>query len=243
LLADHPNLVHERAIEPDFLEQGYFSNPRLLWFVAFNPTLAKTMPANILEITQFILDAGAAPDDISYTLELVLTSDPAQQQGFQAPLAELLLARGATVKPAMIYTILGHGQRSQIELLLRHGQPLTAPIAAGLGRTDTLASLLADADAETRHAALSMAVINNQVEAARLCLAAGADVNARVVVHKHATPLHQAAGNGQVEMTRLLLAHGADRSIKDTLWHGTPYGWAVHGKQAATAALLFTPGD
>lgn len=238
LLADHPSLVHDRIIEPDCLEKGYFSNPKLLWFVAFNPMLAKIMPANILEITRTIIDAGASPDDVGYTLELVLTSDPAQQQGFQTPLTDLLLARGATIKPATVYTILGHGQRAQVELLLAKGQPLTAPIAAGLGRVDVLPALLANADAETRHAALSMAVINNQVEAARLCLATGVPVNARVVIHQHATPLHIAAGNGFVEMTKLLLAHGADRSIKDTLWHGTPYGWATHGKHPETQSLL-----
>ena len=54
---------------------------------------------------------------------------------------------------------------------------LTAPIAAGLGRVDDLPALLTEASAKEKSDALAMAVINRQLETARLCLEAGAEVN------------------------------------------------------------------
>lgn len=37
---------------------------------------------------------------------------------------------------------------------------------------------------------------------------------------------------------RLLVAHGARRDVEDRMWHGTPLGWAVHGKQPEAEAYL-----
>ena len=57
-------------------------------------------------------------------------------------------------------------------------------------------------------------------------------------MHKHSTPLHQAAINDDFEMMKLLVAHGARLDTRDTLWNGTPLGWAIHnGKTAAEAYL------
>jgi hypothetical protein len=30
-------------------------------------------------------------------------------------------------------------------------------------------------------------------------------------------------------VARLLVARGARLDIRDTIWHGTPLGWAIHG--------------
>lgn len=241
LLADHPNLSRDRAVEPACYPEGYFGSPKLLWFVAFNPTLAETMPANIATIAETIIAAGVDPADLGYTLELVMTSDPAKQQGHRGPLTDLLLDHGATAGRETILSTLGHGERAAIEHLLRRGQPVTAAIAAGLGRTDALPSLLDAADVDERHDALSMSVINGHTEAARLCLAAGADANAPLRVHAHSTPLHHAAGNGMVDLMRLLLAHGANPTTRDTLWNATPRQWAEHEKHPEAAALLPVP--
>jgi ankyrin repeat protein len=73
-----------------------------------------------------------------------------------------------------------------------------------------------------------MAVVNGHSTAVRLCLEAGADPNQRVPVHRHAMPLHQAALRDDVEAMKLLVAHGARLDERDTLWDGTPLGWAVH---------------
>jgi hypothetical protein len=44
----------------------------------------------------------------------------------------------------------------------------------------------------------------------------------------HSTPLHQAVAGGHGETVRLLVERGARLDAKDTLWQGTPAGWAKH---------------
>ena len=91
-------------------------------------------------------------------------------------------------------------------------------------------------------AALAMAVVNHQVKAAQLCLEAGADANRFMPVHAHSTPLHHAALHGDLEIMKVLVAAGARTDAVDTLWRGTPLGWAIHGKQAAAEAYLRSLG-
>ncbi|HLL90697.1 MAG TPA: ankyrin repeat domain-containing protein, partial [Tepidisphaeraceae bacterium] len=242
LLNEHSNLATDRAVEPDCYTPGYFKDPKLLWFVADNPNLIETMPRNSRDLAAAIMDAGADMADISYTLELVLTSRPAREQGLREPLVKLLLARGASVTPQTIYATLGHGETEAIETLLACGVLMSAAIAAGLGRVDELARLLPAATADERQAALSMAVINARTEAARLCLDAGADANALLLVHVHSTPLHHATLHDHVELLELLVAHGAKLDARDTLWNSTPLGWAVHEKKPAAEAYLRSVG-
>jgi len=59
-----------------------------------------------------------------------------------------------------------------------------------------------------------------------------------LIVHVHSTPAHQAAVNDDVPMLDLLVSRGARLDVKDTLWGGTPLGWATHtGKHAAMTFL------
>jgi peptide-methionine (S)-S-oxide reductase len=238
LLADHPNLVHESAIEPECYAThgGYFTNPRLLWFVADNPNLIETMPANTAEITKAILDAGAELRDIEYTIELVATSRPAREQGFQRPLIKLL-ASGRRIATNGL-AILGHRERDAMATMLESGTPLTAGIAAGMGYVEDLRKLLPAASPQQLHEAFSLAVINDELECARLCLDAGAEVNRLLACHAHSTAAHQAVANNNVPMLKLLVERGADLTIRDTLWNGTPPGWAPHTNSPEAAAFL-----
>jgi ankyrin repeat protein len=236
LLRDHPNLVHDRAVEPDCYPTGYFSNPKLLWFVANNPILIERLPANISQICQAIITAGAGQDDLNYTLELVMTSNSARKQGQQIPLMRVLLSGGAL--PGDLLSVLGHGEVEPVRFLIESGIAMTAPIAAALGEIDQLPALLTAGDAQTKQAALGIAVINRQVDSARICLDAGADVNAFLPVHAHSLPVHQAAVNNDLEMLRLLVGHGATLNALDKLWNATPLGWAIHtGKREAEEFL------
>jgi L-fuconolactonase len=47
-----------------------------------------------------------------------------------------------------------------------------------------------------------------------------------------------AAGAGHKAVVRLLIERGARLDIQDTVWQGTPHGWAVHGGQAQVAEYL-----
>ena len=236
ILRHRPNLVHDRAIEPDCYPPGYFSNPRLIWFVANNPTLTAKMPENIVQIAEAIIDVGVASEDLNYTLELVMTGSAAKGQGLQLPLMKLLLDRGA--EPGDLMSVLGHCELEPVKFLIERGHPITAPVAAALGRVDDLQRLLATADSKTRQAAFGVAVINRQVAAARICLDAGADVNAWLPVHSHSTAAHQAAVNDDVEMLRLVVESGARLDIRDTLWTATPLNWAIHNGKPAAAEYL-----
>ena len=238
LLDQHPELLHMRAIEPDCYPRDYFRDPKLFWFIANNPTVMQKVPANIVAITQAMIDRGVEQADLDNTLELVISNSDEIMGGHQAEVLATLLAGGAKASPWAIVVGLAHWQHAPARALLDHGMAMTAPIAAALGRTDELAALLPRTSAEDRQTALGLAVINRQLEAARLCLDAGADVNSLLPVHKHSTPLHQASINEDLPMLQLLVARGAKLDTRDTLWDATPLNWAVHnGKTAAEAYL------
>jgi len=233
----HPNLLRDPAIEPDCYPSSYFKDPRLFWFVANNPTLMKRIPATIVEVAKAMISRGVNKADLDYTLELVMTSSPAREQGHQLPLMGALLDAGAQASPRAIEMTLAHWELEPVRTLLDRGLPMTAPIAASFGDA-RLGSLLASASPEDRQAALGLAVINRQLDATRLCLDAGADPSAFLPVHAHSTPLHQAALHDDVPMLTLLLDRGARADIKDTLWDSTPLGWAVHQHKRRAEAYL-----
>ena len=242
LLARHPDLIHAHAIEPDCYPKDYFRDPALVWFIANNPNFVSAMPANMVEVARTLIDAGAELKDLQYTLGLVMTSSPARKHGLQRPLIQLLLQHGARVADPWFTGELGHRERDAVCAVLESGVALTAPAAAGLGRVNELAQLLKKASADEKHAALCLAVINQELEAARVCLEAGAEVNRSSVCHRHSMPIHQAAVNDDVPMLKLLIEHGARLDVQDTLWNGTPLGWAIHTHQRRAEAYLRSIG-
>jgi peptide-methionine (S)-S-oxide reductase len=231
LLDAHPRLLRDRLGE-DYGYGAYFRDPRLLWFVADNPNLIETMPANSVAVARALVGRGVESDDLDYPLELVMTSRPAREQGHQRPLMDALLAAGATATPRAIAMALAHRELDAVAALLERGHPMTPPIAAAFGRP----SELPDQDVAL---AFTLAVINAQVGSARAALDAGADVNAYLELHSHCTALHQAALQDDVPMVELLLARGARTDICDTIHRGTPLGWALHdGQPRAVTKLL-----
>ena len=195
------------------------------------PNLIATIPANIVAVARAIIVRGVERTDLDYTLELVMTSAPAREQGHQRPLMDALLSAGATATPT-IAIALAHRELDAVRALLERGEPVTPPIAAAFGRPTELPR----ADVPT---AFTLAVINGRVEAARAALDAGADVNAYLELHAHSTALHQAALQDDVPMVKLLLAGGARTDIRDTLHDGTPLAWALHdGRRRRVTPLL-----
>jgi peptide-methionine (S)-S-oxide reductase len=237
IVDDEPRLLHERIREPscyrDAPREQYFLDPQLLWFVANNPILVDIMPANIVEVTCALLVRGADGRDV--TLGLVMTSATAREQGHQIPLMETLLAAGAVATQESIDSALAHRELEAVRAL---DQPLTASTAAAFGRTDELAGLLTGATPAEAQMALTLAVVNNRVAAARVALDAGADVNAFSPVHGHSVVLHQATLHDDVGLLELLVARGARLDVRDALWHGTPHDWAMHEHKSNAARYL-----
>jgi peptide-methionine (S)-S-oxide reductase len=225
-----PELLHRRIIEPEEYGDSYFHNPMLLWFVAGNPGLRR-LPDNIALVTRALLSLGPAQSDRDYTLELVMTSVLAREQGHQIPLMHELLDGGATATGQAVAMALAHQQLDAVRELIRRGHPMTAPIAAALGE-------MRAPPRQEAQLMLALAVINDQVESARLALEAGADVNAFLPIHEHSTALHQAVLTDDLELIALLVSHGARRDIRDTVWNGTPLDWAIHENRPRARAFL-----
>lgn len=74
------------------------------------------------------------------------------------------------------------------------------------------------------------ACMQDQIDAAKLLLQKGAEINAIPPGFDYAgTGLHYAALRGHRQMIEFLVAHGADVNVKDTKVGGTAAGWAEHG--------------
>ena len=76
--------------------------------------------------------------------------------------------------------------------------------------------------------------IDGNIAAVKQCIAAGADINAKIGGW---TALHHAANVGNKAIVELLLAKGADVNAKDGSGR-SPLDWAVNRNQAETADLL-----
>src|SRR5919197_2760654 len=107
LLDAHPRLLHERALEPAcYRESGrdqYFLDPKLLWFVAFNPIPDVPVPATIADVTRVLLARDPEQDDLDRTMGLLISGAAAREAGRQLELLDVLLAAGAPAAPAPSY--------------------------------------------------------------------------------------------------------------------------------------------
>lgn len=242
LLDAEPRLLRERIVGPDVYRRvrrkWYFTDPKLFWFVANNPTLAERMPPNMADVARVMIDRGVDQADLDYALELAMTSSAAREHAQQVPLMRVLLAAGATPTRDAIVMAAGYRELDALRVLIDGGQPMSAPVAAALGADEALRELLRSASREDVQTAFGLAVINRNAEAARLALDAGADVDAFLPVHAHLTALHQAVHDDDVVLIELLLARGARTDRRDTLWDATPLGWAIYHDRANARAVL-----
>src|SRR3954469_4338668 len=210
-------------------------------------------PPNAVEIAGVLLDAGAEPDALAdmygaecTTLSMLVSSSPPAQAGLQVPLVDLLLDSGAALEGrgtrkwgSPLQTALVFGMTDAAKVLVRRGARIDLPSAAGLGLAADAARLLPAADAEARHRALSLAAQHGHVDVVGLLLDAGEDPNRNNLEgnHAHSTPLHQAVIGGHEAVVRLLVKRGARLDIRDTIWQGTPLGWAKYGGGKAAVEM------
>jgi len=83
------------------------------------------------------------------------------------------------------------------------------------------------------------ACMHGHIEAARLLLQHGAEINVVPGGFDYAgTGLHYAALNGQLAMVEFLLQQGADREVKDTKVGSDAAGWAEYGGHPELRDLL-----
>lgn len=241
LLDAEPRLLRDRIVGPDVYRRAprrwYFTDPKLFWFVANNPTFVERMPSNMADVAQVMIARGVGHADLDYALGLTMTSSAAREHEQQLPLLRALLAAGASAGRDAIVTAAAHRELDALRALLAGGQPLTVLLAAALDAGE-LRELLRTASRDDVQTGFGLAVINQHAQAARLALDAGADVDAFLPVHAHSTALHQAALGDDVALIELLLERGVRTDQRDTLWDGTPLDWAIHEGRAAARAVL-----
>ena len=147
LLRDDPKLVHAHSTR----EHG----ATLLHYVSANGVegYRQKTPANIVEITKLLLDAGAEVDaeaDVygggATTLGLVATSVHPYRAGVQNPLMQILLDHGAEIdhktsagnRQSSVLGALANGRGEAAVYLAERGAQLNLQAAAGVGRMDVV---------------------------------------------------------------------------------------------------------
>lgn len=261
LLREHPDLVRARSTRITWWAPPQMHRATLLHYIGANGVegYRQKTPPNAVEIATLLLRAGADVNALAdmyqgqYTvLPMLVSSTPPARAGLQAALAELLIDHGATIDRAgggtwvsPVMTALAFGFVDTAQALARRGARIdNVAAAAGLGRVDDVRRLLPDAKPIDRHRALALAAQLGHADVVAALLEAGEDPNRLNPEgnHGHSTPLHQAALVGREAVVRLLVEHGARLDIRDTLWNGTPLGWALHGGQPAMAEYLRSKG-
>lgn len=260
LLEQAPDLVRRRSTRVTHFDPPVHS-AMLLHYLAANGVegYRQRSPKNAADVAKVLLEAGADPDALASfyggqctTLALLVSSTPPARAGVQVALVETLIDHGASMTPkgrgewvSPVETALVFGMRDAAKALVRRGAAVnTVAAAAGLGDIDKVRHQLPDASETDRHRALALAAQLGHTEVVRLLLDEGADPNRfnPPGTHSHTPPIHQAIAAGHLEVVKLLIERGARLDIKDTIYQGTPLGWAQYCDRPAIAAYLREKG-
>lgn len=195
-----------------------------------------------IEIAELLLDRGAAINGTG-------TWSPLEEALYWGNhgVKDLLLERGATVHNLRIAA--GLGRTDLIESFFRSDdglKPEAGKIDWPFGELEksnlkcsvkdelqAKAAQWSDDSQAIINNALVYACMHNHIEAARLLLQKGAEIDAIPPGFDYSgTGLHYAALNGHRAMVDFLIKQGANVNVKDTKVNSTPAGWADHGGHA-----------
>jgi len=256
LLLGHPDLVRARStyVTP---HDPPMHRATLLHYVAANGVEGwrQKTPKSAVAIAKMLLDAGAEADALAdmyggecTTMSMLVSSAHPAAAGLQSALAETLIDGGASVArcgkgkwTAPLAVALAFGYADTARTLVRRGAAVdSVDLAAGFGRLEDARRLLPAASALERHRAVALAAQHGHVDVLKLLLDAGEDPNRYNPEgnHGHSTPLHQAVWAGHEDVVRVLVERGARLDIRDTIWNGTPLGWAEYGGRTKVAEFL-----
>ena len=242
LLNASPELVRERLDTPGAwlmgavgqALEGFFARPYLLWFVAEDPVRRGKLPPNIAAVTQVIIDVAkrervaSLQEQLDYALRLVAWSWIARECGVQIALIDVLVDAGANPAGYPDDALVNHNFAAAAHLVAR-GAPLTLATALSLERYDDARRLLASTSPRQQQFAFILTALNGRAEGLRLMIAAGIDVHAvSHDLYSHAPALHHAVWSGSLEAVQVLVAAGGDLKRRDSIYDGTPLGWAEY---------------
>jgi uncharacterized protein len=201
--------------------------------------LCASASGNNVEVAAALLDAGASINGTG-------SWSPLEEALYWSSngVRDLLLERGASVNNLRIAAGLGrtdlienffNGDCSLKPEAGKIAWPFGDPDDSNLPRgiKDELRAKISGWSHDSRSVinnAFIYACMHNRVNAAKLLLQKGADINAIPPGFDYAgTGLHNAAVNGHRAMVEFLVEHGAKANIKDEKVKGTPAGWADYG--------------
>jgi len=252
LVTAHPMLVRDRLDLPgawlrdkvgDALA-GFFQKPYLLWFVAEDPVRNGTLPANIADVTGAIIRAAEREgvetlrEQLDYALRLVSWSWIARDCNVQIDLVDVLIDAGAS-PDGNPDNALVNGNFEAAAHLVERGASLTLATALCLARWDDVRRLGPTATAGDRQFGFILAALRGRAEALAKVIDLGVDLNAPCAdLYSHATALHHAVYSGSLDAVKVLVEAGAALSAKDSVYGGTPLGWAEYGRQVEIADYL-----
>src|SRR5438105_671990 len=259
-LRDNPELVRARSTRVTHFDPPVH-RATLLHYVAANGVegYRQKTPKNAVEVAQTLLETGAEVDALAdlyggqcTTMALLVSSCHPAEAGVQVALVNTLLDFGAAIEGrgsgqwgSPLMTALAFGYQGPAQALARRGARVdNIAAAAGLGRLGDAREFLPASDGESRHRALALAAQHGHIDIVRLLLDMGEDPNRYNPEgnHSHSTPLHQAVAAGHEAVVRLLVERGARLDIKDTIYQGTPLGWAIYGGHAEIEKYLRAHG-
>jgi uncharacterized protein len=216
-----------------------------------NEPLVAAGSANNRAVAELLLDRGAAIDGTGGWSPL----EEALYWNSQDVIA-LLLERGAKVRNLRIAAGLGRTDRIEAYFNAEGSlKPEAGKINWPWGDLETIAHSNHDAAGKRKLAnrinewsqdrqgiinnAFVYACMHGHIDAAKLLLQKGAEINAIPGGFDYAgTGLHYAALNGHRAMVEFLLQHRADPNVKDTKVGSTAAGWAEYGGHSELLDLL-----
>jgi hypothetical protein len=236
----HPMLLQCLALDAlDVSNKVEMANVLIGAGAEINGPLGAAASIDNVEIAELMLDCGAA-------INGVRSWSPLEETLYwrNYKVRDLLLARGASMHNLRIAS--GLGRLDLIESFFSGDgslKPEAGKIDWPFGELekpnlnckikDELQAKVAawsDDPQDIINNAFVYACNNNQVDAARLLLEKGAQVNAIPPGFDYAgTGLHYAALNGHQALVEFLLERFADVKVKDTKVGSTAAGWADHG--------------
>jgi ankyrin repeat protein len=259
-LRDDPALVRARSTRVTHFDPPVHG-ATLLHYLAANGVegYRQRSPQNAAAIAAILLEAGADPNALCglygsrcTTMTLLVSSTPPARAGVQVPVLNVLIDHGASVGPlgegnwtSPLMTALVFGFTDAAATLVERGAPIdTLAAAAGLGRIDDVRRMLPASSADDRHRALALASQLGHAGVVGVLLDAGEDPNRYnpAGTHAHSLPLHQAIAAGHLEVVKALVERGARLDLKDTIYQGTPLGWANYCDKPAIAEYLLSLG-
>jgi hypothetical protein len=215
----------------------YFKDPYLLWFVSEDAVRNNTLPPNVATIAQIIIDkakeqqAESLQRQLDYAIKLVAWSRVARESDVQIGLLGVLIDAGASTSKVSNDALV-NGNFAAAEYLIQRGAKLSLPTALCLEKWEEADVLASSANDDQKQFSLVLCALNGKAEAVKRAIHYGANINEPSQhLYSHGTPLHHAVASGSLNTVKVLVEAGAKIDVADSIYDGTPLGWAEYLKK------------